>query len=127
MPDNQTIQVYVEQIKSMREAAKQLASLNSILPTFYFAVLSFSDLHKTVRGFEALPFLLPIVPWLISLVLIMEIFLPKSLLPSNLEKLVSTYQQRLYWAYWGMVIGLILLLIELGYYLVVVPVPPGSS
>src|ERR1044071_5669773 len=82
-PDDKRIEQYTLQIQQMRDAAKQLTSLVSVLPTFYFAVLSFSDLRKTVSGWEALPFLLPTLPWLVSVVLAAHIPLPLMLPPQE--------------------------------------------
>lgn len=119
------------QMQIMREAAKQLGTLLSLLPTLYFAVISFSDLHKVVRGVEALPFILPPVPWIGAFVLITGIFIPKyspkeTIVEriNRMDRVISSYKQRLDWAYRLLVIGLALLLIVQGYYLWEVPAPP---
>lgn len=130
--DEAQIKEYTAQIQQMRESAKHLTGLTSVLPTLYFAVLSFSDLRQTVQGLEALPFLLPAVPWLACVLLTAHIPLPQRLHTQTaadrmrvLDALSRSYYLRLRWAYWCLAGGLLLLLLVLGYYLAFVP-PPSA-
>ena len=121
---------YVNQITQLREAAKHLTNIASVLPTLYFAVISFSDLRRAVIGPASLVFLLPAVPWLFTVLIAAEIPLP-TVLPNqtdaahthNLEQLALKYHRRLRLAYWCLVGGLVLLLIMLGVYLLFAPLP----
>ena len=117
-------------IETMREAAKHLASLTSLLPAIYFAAISFSDLHAMVHGPETLPFVLPAIPWLISLALVGHILLPHKAQAEDLntrftriKRLVEAYRIQLWCAYAGLLGGLIWAMIEIAYYLWAVPAP----
>jgi hypothetical protein len=117
-------------IAALREAAKQIASLTSVLPALYFASVSFSDIHNVVHGPETLPFVLPVIPWLLSLALIGHIVIPYRVPDEDIKKrleravkLIERYRSEVQWAYIGLIAGLIWAMIELGYYLWYVPAP----
>lgn len=124
----------ISHIQTLREAARQLTGLTAALPTLYFAVISFSDIRQAVRGWPALLFLLPALPWLVSQILITGMFLPRALDPQStlaqqaaqMDSWIKEYQRRLYLGYWGLVVGLALLVLVLGIYLTVIPLPPAQ-
>ncbi len=117
-------------IAALREAAKQIASLTSVLPALYFAAISFSDIHRVVHGPETLPFVLPMIPWIFSLALVGHIVIPHRVPDEEPKKrleramkLIDRYRGEVKWAYIGLIVGLLWVMVQLAYYLWYVPAP----
>jgi hypothetical protein len=122
------------QLATVRDAAKQIATVTAVIPTLYFGVLSFSDLRKTVHGWEAVPFLLPAIPWLASQLLLAGIFVPRFQpaedWPARAKRArarLSVAAETLRLAYLSLAGGVILLVGVLAYLLIFVPAPPASK
>jgi hypothetical protein len=119
------------QIAILRDGAKNLTTIVSALPALYFAMLSVSDLRKSIHGWGSVWFLLPAVAWLTSLSFLVFIILPdvpksndKRTRQKRLEDLRGTYSFRLRWALICFLGGLILMVVEIVSYLVFVPASP---
>jgi hypothetical protein len=115
-------------IPAVEDAAKQIISIITLVQTIYFAAISFSSLKSTLKFEDNLVFLFitPIVFWLITLAFAIFAFLPQGY-PTELdspknakktfEKIVDFKLTSLYCSYLFLVIGFLILLIAIFYYL----------
>lgn len=128
-----------ESVSSLEEAAKQLITVASLLQGIYFAAISFSDLKKVLVVQDIKGWLLvilftgPIIPWLLSVGLAIQVFKPESYetnlrspkLSHEVYKKVVEYKQRyLHYAHWALLAGSMLLVINIIVYLGFMPSPP---
>lgn len=67
----------IQSIARLEDAAKQLVTLIGSLQGVYFAVFAFSNLKERLSGPLLLPYLAPIVLWLISLYYATRVFIPQ--------------------------------------------------
>jgi hypothetical protein len=131
-----------ESVGVLEEAAKQLISATSILQGIYFAAISFSDLKKTLIVHDnegwllVFLFVIPIIPWLFSIGLATRVFKPE-LYSTNLQSpdlsrrmyddIVAHKQRYLKYAYWALLVGLILLGVNIIVYLGFIPTVSTSN
>lgn len=124
-----------ESITVIEETAKQLIAVDSLLPTIYFAAISFSDL-KTVllenaeyRWLMILVFVIPIFIWLCSMYYAVQVFLPSRyytdlnspMRARNTFLMISDYKSnKLLRAHRFLVVGFFSLLINIILYLALV-------
>jgi len=66
-----------ESISSMADVAKQIIVVTSLLEGLYFHAITFSDLRGMLDGGQLLVYLMPIAPWLASLIFAMWSLSPK--------------------------------------------------
>lgn len=130
-PGSHESQRDTDQLAHVREAARHLTNVTSVLPTLYFAIISFSDIRQVVQGPWVLFFLAPALPWIAAVLLAAEIPLPVDLPRRPIEtradairRLGNNYYRRLRWAYRLLVIGLVLVMAVLACYLLLPPPPP---
>jgi len=123
--------VYDEALTSVKEGARPLTTLSPLLQGIYFAAVSMSDLKKVISGNLMLTiiFVLPIVCWLISLWLTVQVFVPPLVLESQLgpneyKKAAQTALRYLRWAQWTLIAGLFCMVLNIIIYFAFLPAPP---
>lgn len=127
--------VYKGSIISTEDAAKQLIVILSLLPTIYFAAISFSEIRKVMVSdpFLVLLFVGPIIMWLIGLCLATSVFIPRSYYTNlysssisrkTLDEIIGKKQKYLWWAYLVMIVGFFWLLASIVYYSLLLVIPP---
>jgi hypothetical protein len=132
--DHRVFRLAREEFQTLREAARQVVALASVLPTLYFAIISFSDLRSIVTGLQTLLFLLPVVPWIASQALAARVLLPVDVpsdgTPQEAAQILSAFKTRyrriVSLSYTMLIAGLVLLFLALSYYMLAVPTPPRS-
>jgi hypothetical protein len=125
-----------ESVCALEEVAKQLIGVASLLQGIYFAAISFSDLKKvlivqdTHGWLLVLLFVSPIIPWLLSVGLAIQVFKPEfystnlqspDLSRKMYDEIVVYKHRYLRYAHWALLAGFILLVINIIVYLGFMP------
>lgn len=132
-----------QSIPTLNDAAKQLVSVTSLLQTFYFAAISFSDIKKGLADapfpeqcFLSVLMALPLILWLASLAYAIGVFLPRhaDVAMNDPEDIKRNYDARtaekfagLQRAHRFLVAGFVPLILNVFLYLLCVPLPPPAK
>ena len=121
-----------ESIGALEDAAKQLISITSLSQGIYFAAISFGDLKKALvvhdwQGWlTVLLFASPIALWLVSLAFAVSVFTPETyqtdlqspdLAKEMLLQMTAYKHKQLRWAHIALLLGFVLLVINIVFYL----------
>lgn len=117
-------------INKSEDAAKQLITLNSLLSTIYFGLISFNDILKqNISLTVLLLFILPLPLWLVSLFFASRVIMP-GIYTVNSKEIQSDYTaigrlkyHHLWWSYTVLIVSIFVLLVNVMVYLIILPPP----
>ncbi len=119
-----------ESIASIEEVAKQLISLNGVLETVYFTVITFSDLKSELTDVTAVIYLAPVLLWLLSLVFSVLTLSPKNYAininsssdsKERFNEILSIKYAKLLWSELFLILSFIALFMALAHFLIAIP------
>jgi hypothetical protein len=124
-----------ESVSTLEDVAKQLIAVNSLLEGIYFHAITFSDLKPSMTEAVAALYLSPIALWLLSLIFAVLTLFPKSYKininssrdsKEKYELIVSKKHWRLKLSGFFLILSFVALMIALGHYLLMFPVPAST-
>ncbi|MFN8484638.1 MAG: hypothetical protein U0768_16490 [Anaerolineae bacterium] len=130
----------VEAIKRIEDAAKQLITLTGALQGITFAVFAFGNVKDRISGLWLLPFVVPVLLWLVSMMLATFVFVPRprdadlnDYSPAAWLRLRDAYQrvsrEKLRWLHFSQAVLILsfLTVVVLVLFLAVVPSAPPPA
>ena len=110
-------QMITESLGAVRSAANALITALGVIQGFYLGILGFSDfIHDQMNVWKKAIFLLPIVFWLISIYLCVNVVMTRKIevflhTPEDIKKKSMNFtldkQNQLRWGFWLLTFGLI--------------------